>query len=128
MNNNDTTHADSTPVPDAAACGFYLRIHAERTSPAQMITDIAVLRRMIGAHRDWLPEPVHTGMVFHCSDLMLRLAAHRPPDEAAFMAKFRAYEKMIAFDGGVSNLKSMISVALAADARAVAPHLLGETH
>ena len=127
MKNNNTPRADKAPVPDAAACGYYLRIFSERTAPDQMIADIAILRRMIDEHRDWLPEQVHTGMIYHCADLMLRLAAHRPPDEPSFMAKYGAFEQLLTFQASGSNLKTMVSVALAADARAIAPHLLGAT-
>ena len=126
MINDSAAQHNKAPVPDEAACGYYLRIHAERTAPEQMIKDIAILQSMISAHRDWLPEPIHLGMIFHCSDLLLRLAAHRPPDEPAFMEKYAVFEKMLSFNGDTSNLRAMVKAALATDIGAIAPHLTGK--
>ena len=124
---DNTANTASVPFPDETKCAFYSRVSSESRSPVEMIAEMDILRQMLNAHGPRLPAGVAEGAVLHLFDLMMRVSAHAVPDEAALMAKFEALRIPLETRNAVGNRNAMIATAVAADARRIAPHLIGES-
>ena len=125
--NDNTAQTAEVPYPDQEKIAFYRRVHSEQRSPVEMIGEMAALRALLITHGPALPGEVAQGAVLHLFDLQMRVAAHAAPDEEAVMAKYHAFRVPLQHRNGVGNRNAMIAVAVAADARRVAPHLLGDS-